>query len=546
MRMSSGWYWTVVIFLSTALVTPGQESADQNNVKQGDNNSSAETAESTSDVSPGFAMNTLVREVTGRVGGQATFRFSLRSLGGTKRIQTRVVRLTQKTDGSITLDPEAESPDEVTIDTPSEVEVSADDPVSIEGTIDVTQDGGAERYYGVIVKDLGRPVDVQTQNQSTDEDGRSIRINYVTRYLLRVELTVSGAPPPNYNNLEVNNLGLRSRDGRAFVTALLQNNSNTVHEVRVRAALKQKEGRLLGRPFFLELPISSGDPAPERYEVNVIPGAEVRVERQVPEPVFSGEYKLSVEVRDRAQTLLESEEDVTVESGQFPAQDQVVSRIVRDIRVSPSHVQFSRRPEGNRVQSLSFENRSDQSVQVSVEAFRRADGEDPLSWLTIRPDSFQLGEGKRQDLFLSASTQGVESGHQYGFLDVSVEPTETTAGGSMNVPVSFLGRDEIDLKHEIGELRPESHNNQPVIEVPVTNKSNVHFEVRAEAEIKNPFGGTTSLKGGFGRWILPGETERVRFQLDKIPPSGEYPVNISLRLGHGKDPIEVERSFQIP
>ncbi len=541
--MKNGAFLLVTAFI-LALTHTGFEGKVQAQ-DQGEDESAESSGEESeqSGVSPGFFFQNLSTEVSAAPGQQAEFQFVLQNTGGQREIEVEAVHLRQERNGSITYDEEAEPPDEVSFQTPQEFTVEAKQEFTIEGSISVNQGGGAGRYYGIFVYDRGRPVEVSPQNQSPEEQERRIVVNYVTRYLLRVELAVAGAEVQNFDGLEITEQGLQSRDGKAYAYAVLQNNTESVLEVRAQVYLRRQGGRPLGPPFFLHLPVSATDSPPEKYESSILPGAEVLVHRQVPEPVLPGAYEMELGIQSGPITVRSSTATVEVEEGQFPAQNQVVSRIVGNVRVSPSRILFSRRPRGDRIQSIKVVNESDQEINVTLDAEPMNGDADELSWLTYRPKQFSVPKNQSRGVTMSAA--GDTDGHAYGFLAVTVEPTETLAGGTRKVPVAFLSNDPLNVSLETENLQQGMSDAGPVLTLPVQNTGNVHLNLQATMTIETEFGDDVTLKGGFGDWILPGETGEVEFQLEEVPPKGSYPVRITLKPGHGKEPITLERTLNV-
>ena len=197
-------------------------------------------------MSPGFFFESLVKEVSAPPGQPASFQFQLTNPGSEREIRVEPATLTQERNGSITYDPDADPSDSITFQTPTEFTVGSGQTFTIEGTINSVQEAGAQQYYGVFVYDQGRPV---TVNQGGSSDAR-IQVNYVTRYLLRVELSVSGVAFENFDALTIQESGLRSRDGQAYAYAVLRNDLNAVVDLKLQAQLRKKRGPSAGATVF--------------------------------------------------------------------------------------------------------------------------------------------------------------------------------------------------------------------------------------------------------------------------------------------------------
>ncbi len=509
-------------------------------------NTGAARREVRASVSPGFIVRPLVRRLSGPIGSRLDFAFSIENLNRTRRLTVRPVAIRQQRNGLITIDDAAAAPDAVQLEAPGQFDVSNREEATLRGNIRVARDGGSMRFYGLLVTDLGRPVTVRRSPEGQPgAEPRNVQINYVTRYLLRVELKVPGASRADPGRMEITDAGLRSVDGRAVVQVVLKNTTSDHFAFRLRARLIGENGRLLGPPFFLSHPIRTDSPPPARYDCRILQGAEVVLIRQVPEPVLPGSYTLQLEVRSNARTVKEHSRQLEVKEGQFPAQEKVVARIVGDIHASPARIELSRRPRGNRLLPLKLTNRSDQSVAVKLRAYPRGESDGDLPWFTLRPTGFDIRPGGTRSVLVSASTKGAEKGHRYVFLEIRVDPAKTLVGGKRSIPIAFLGRGELDPAYEIGAFRWDPRGPYPSAVLPVRNTGDVHLALDAMMTIDNPFGGKAQVRGGFGRWVLPGDEGEIRFRFQQAPPAGDYPAVIELNVGHGRDPIRIDRTFVV-
>ena len=51
------------------------------------------------------------------------------------------------------------------------------------------------------------------------------------------------------------------------------------------------------------------------------------------------------------------------------------------------------------------------------------------------------------------------------------------------------------------------------------------------------------IRGGFGKWILPGATERIRFKPPRSLPNGKYSARMRIWTGETSPPIEKRLEF---
>jgi len=371
-------------------------------------------------------------------------------------------------------------------------------------------------------------------------------INYVTRYLLRVEVSVAGGSPVNPANIKFVDTGLESVEGRAEVQAVLNNESPNPYAFRLRVRLVNHSGKPLGPPFFLSHPVRRSSPVPERYECRIFGKTSILLASQIPEPILPGKYTMEFELQSRARTLKKHSVDVEVKKGQFPAQQSVVARIVGDIQASPARIELSRRPRGQRRVPLKLANWSDQAANVKLRAYLRGDSsEEHIPWLTVRPKTIRLTPGRTRSVLVAASTREAEDKHLYAFLEVTVEPEKTLVGGKKLFPIAFLAPGELKLKYKIGDFIFDPSGQYPAAALSVHNEGDIHLALDGVMELDNPFGGKAKVRGGFGRWVLPGDTGKIRFRFKRIPPPGSYPVVMDLYIGHEEKPMRLERTFKV-
>ena len=69
--------------------------------------------------------------------------------------------------------------------------------------------------------------------------------------------------------------------------------------------------------------------------------------------------------------------------------------------------------------------------------------------------------------------------------------------------------------------------------------------LEGELLLGNEDGRPITVRGGFGKWILPNANERVRFNPPKSIAPGKYTARLRINAGEGEKPIEKRLEFNL-
>jgi hypothetical protein len=53
------------------------------------------------------------------------------------------------------------------------------------------------------------------------------------------------------------------------------------------------------------------------------------------------------------------------------------------------------------------------------------------------------------------------------------------------------------------------------------------------------------VEDGYGRWVLPGQQDRLWFRFPQLPPPGTYEVRAEISQGEQQAPLELQQTIQL-
>lgn len=347
-------------------------------------------------------------------------------------------------------------------------------------------------------------------------------VRFVTRYLLRLEAIVSSSraatiPPAIYSPQ------LIERGGRAWVVAKLQAPAAGTGNLRLKAQAQiiDSEGKPVATPFALHLPVRDNQPLPSREQIPLLAGSMVNIHAEVPEPLFAGDYQLVVTAGDRARDVSQKAiESVTVRENQFPAQENLVAEVVRNVELSPTQLELSVARGGNRLIPLEIKNRSAESIEVALRP--KSFGDSQADWLIVRPDKFELPAGRARKVLVSVQGGKLKAENSYGQLFVAVSSAETASRGTRTLPVALIGHAASKKPVlRIGTARWNRQQDEAAIAVQLENDGSVHAAPHVKLRVVDDLDREIASEAGFESWLLPGESRLLSFPLKSLP-RGDY------------------------
>jgi hypothetical protein len=490
-------------------------------------------------VKPAFRISPMVHRFEAPRGKLLSFEFQVESLQRPTSLRIRPVALRQQENGVIMPLEDAPAPDVVRLLTPSAVELDPSEKFVIRGRIQVPRTKSAFHSYGVLVKDLGRPV----SDRAYREPGKPrVGINFVTQYLLRCDISVIGTTNDEVRRLQITAGEIVDVAGRPQARVWVSNPTDSFLEFGVRCRIAAPESQSRRKPFPLILPVRERLEGPERYVARILPGSRVRLQEFLPEPIFPGAYDLEIELHSQGRRQLEARFPIVVGSDDFPAQRVEVLPLTSEVSVQPAQIELSLRQRGRRYLAVTLVNDSPEDVEVRLDAQDR--GGSAAEWLLVRPAAFTLSSRSSRKALVLIGPARDFPGNCYGRLNVSLQ----LANGDrkqQSVPVALLGRGTDEPKLSAGRLMWQAEGPRQGFVVDVVNQGNVHLPLHGNLLLTSERGQSVELLAGFGRWLLPGQSDQLTFRLPRPLPPGTYRCRGALDLGEGRDPLTLDEAFYV-
>ena len=489
-------------------------------------------------VKPAFIIKPLVHRLTARRGQSLLFEFEIEANARPTRLEISPVAMSQQETGVIMPDPAAAPPDVIQMLTKPNVLLQVGESHTIKCQMRIPPGNAPFLSYGVLVKEL--PADDEPLNDDVTKP--RVGIKFLTQYLLRTDIQVLGVRGDTVRQLQIQDGKLANRNGNAAILAYIDNPTDTSMEYEVRSPLVSRE---TGKRFTSKLwmPVRESQPEPDRFRGRILAKTRLRMEGALSESVFPGDYDLQLELMYQNRVYKKASFPVRIQSGDFPAQDATIVRVTRDISIVPPHVELSLRKGGNRLQSITIENGSQQKVVAKLTP-------QPLigelsDWVEFRPDTLELQPGQKRKVLVTLGRKRDFEEHTYAFANVTVSPEVGEAIGSQNIPIALLTNSESLPEVVAKELKWRVTSTTAGFEVPIVNQGQRHLELAGKLTLRDQFGRGFVVEDGYGKWVLPGHNSRLWFAFPQIPPPGTYTVEAEIEQGVGIAPVELNHTIQL-
>lgn len=490
-------------------------------------------------VQPAFRITPMAHSFEAPRGKLIDFEFDIESLERPTSLRILAVGLRQQENGVIMPDETASPADVIRLLSPSTVELDSNEKSKIRGQIRVPRSNSKFHSFGILVKDLGRAVN---RDARRDSGKARVAINFVTQYLLRCDISIIGAPGGDVRRLQILSGQLVEFQGDPKARVWISNPTDSFLEFEVRCRIAIPQSHAKRSPFSLVLPVRASIEGPERHTARILPGSRVRLEEFLPEPILPGAYELEIELLTRGRRQLQAQFPVVVRGDEFPAQRSSVVAVAPHISVRPAQVELSLRRKGQRYLAMTFVNDSQNDVEVHLNTQNGESSSD--EWLLVRPAAFTLASCSTRKALVSISNSRVLRTNRFGAINANVR----LANGQIRtqtLPVAVLTRVEDVPKLSIGTLRWDADGAKPGFVAPVTNEGDVHLPLDGRLSVSNALGQSAEFLAGYGRWLLPGRSDDLRFRLPGPLPPGAYRYRMEIKIGEGRTPVTVEDDFRI-
>lgn len=483
---------------------------------------------------PTFLIQPLVQRKESPRGRVVEFEYEIESNLKATRLEIKTVGMKQEENGVILPDPDVVASNEIRLLTPEKVSLSIGEKYLARCRVTVPRNNNPFLAYGVLVKQL------PDSQLGAISEGTQVGIQFLSQYLLRAEVDVIGARGDSVARMDIQSGELVAENGSALVTVFLNNTTETAMEFQVRTELVSLDnGKSYRSKLFV--PCRRNVDEVDRYDARILPKTRLRMEGFLPTAVFPGAYELKVELLYKGRVLKRQAFPVTIESGDFPAQDATIVQVAKDIGISPSSLELSLRPGGRRIQSVTIENNSQQNVVATLKS--KAGIGELAEWVNFRPSEIQLAPGQKRKVLVTLGRKRDFPEHTYAFATVEVRPSVGEAIGSQDIPIGLLTRSESEPELTFGALQWQPKPRGFVF--PVKNDGARHAALRAQMTLRDAFGRQLTFGGGYGSWLLPGDEGRLTFAMPQMPPPGDYEMTVLMSRGEGLDPVRLSQNITI-
>lgn len=483
---------------------------------------------------PTFLIQPLVQRRESPRGRVVEFEYEIESNLKSTRLEIKTVGMKQEENGVILPDPDVLASSEALLLTPEKVTLAKGAKHLARCRVTVPRNNNPFLAYGVLVKQLP---DAGLRNI---DEGTQVGIQFLSQYLLRAEIDVIGARGDSVARMDIESAELIAENGSALVTVFLNNTTETAMEFQVRTELESVEnGKRYRSKLFV--PCRRNVDEPDRYDARILPKTRIRMEGFLPSAVFPGEYELNVQLLYKGRVLKRQKFPVTIQSGDFPAQDATIVQVAKDIGISPSSLELSLRPGGRRIQSVTIENNSQQDIVATLKAKKFVG--DLGDWVNFRPSEIELSPGQKRKVLVTLGRKRDFPEHTYAFATVEVRPSVGEAIGSQDIPIGLLTRSESEPELKFGALQWQPKPRGFVF--PVKNDGARHAALQAQMVLRDAFGRQLAFGGGYGAWLLPGKESRLTFSMPQMPPPGDYEMTVMMSRGEGLDPVRLNQNITI-
>ncbi|MEZ6090555.1 MAG: hypothetical protein R3C05_21550 [Pirellulaceae bacterium] len=487
-------------------------------------------------VAPAFHVSPMSHRLEASRGKTIPITFEIESVDRATLIQVRTVSLRQEPDGTIMPDTDADPPEDLQLLSESRIELDENEKTTIACEVRVPSTKANFHSFGLLVTDLGRLVDQQPLNAG-DNTSRRVGIRFVTRYLLRVDVTVKGSRGEDATNIEIESCELLEENGFAKARAWISNPTESPLEFQVRGTLL-RDGDAVGKnEFSLVMPNRAAVDSEDRFDVRILPGARLRVEEMLPEAVFPGDHEIEIALITNRRTRKRASFPISIQAGDFPAQDATIIQAARDVTVAPSQVELSLRRGGDRRAAVEIQNHSPHEMHVRV---LPNNNESFVDGLVVRPTELTVRAGSKRKFLLSLDARQSDDIHRYTQLQVTVQTADRTEVGTFEIPVAVLARTEQLPNLVVQPLRWDATSEPPAFVAPIRNEGQMHLPLNAQLKMVDAFGRIVEMKAGYGRWLLPEKATELRFRTQFAPPPGKYRYQLKIDGTDDVPPLELE------
>lgn len=491
---------------------------------------------------PSFSIEPLVHRLEARAGDVLQFTFKVSAKNKDADISVGLVGLRQELSGQILHDESAVDATAIQLLNPGRYTIARDVPHIIEGVLKVPT-GTANHYsYGVLVRDFGNRQDREPKFDASGRELTQAGINFITQYVLRIDLSVAGARGQNVKELIIDSGELAVANGLPGLSTLVRNPTDSTFEFEMHARLKRSPSDRSFKPVRMVMPSRQGVETEERFVARILPKSTIRMQELVPEPLVTSQYEMEVSLLSGGREYNQKSFSVEADSQDYPAQQAMIADVGGGIYASPARVELSQLRGGERRLAVELQNTSDEVQTLRIAAVNSRGT--PIPGLSIQPAQLTLSPGRNRRLSVSLRrTTDFAEPIQYGRLMVTSTQTGQDFSHSGELAVAVVYGEVEDASLAAQPLRWVDGDKYPAFRSLVKNEGQKHMPLDARLLIVSQAGQRFDVPAGFGQWLMPGMQSDLEFRMPTALPPGNYQLTTEIQTG--SSPLILRQDFTV-
>jgi hypothetical protein len=476
---------------------------------------------------PKFQIEPLVQKLQGRSGDVMGFSIQATSVSKSTRIEVLPVALEQISSGQVTFDEQAGATDQIQLTTPKTLSLSPDETQVIEGLINIPSNETASNYiFGVLIRDVG----LEDEDATPPENGAALEIQFLTQYLVRIEVEVTNIRAKNGRELVLSNTMMETKDGRPFLRTQLRNPTNGPFVLHSSARVYSQYTGERMQPFGLTMPCRQASEGSERFEIMILPKSTIDLVEFLPSALSTGRYKIDLDLKQGDSVVKHEVADLMIDAKDFPAQAIMIAELDNRISVSPAQVELSQIRGGSRRISLNLKNPTDSAAQIEIEVLAGyemieetqsggssdAFDADPKD-LIVQPTKLTLSPGRSRKVSVTLRSNQSTTPEQFATLDIRAQLDGHAEAINKRLPVAIIREQSGKVDAQLKNLRFSKEGQRFIVDVSTLGSR--HLPLVSRLLITGQSGLRQEIQGGFSRWLMPNRTTTVEFPIrDGLPP----------------------------
>jgi len=489
---------------------------------------------------PTFRIEPLVNRLSGKSNEEIPFKFTIDSANRETTVEVVPIGLRQEITGQVKHDKVITSSDSIRILTPQVLKLEANKTSTIEGLVKIPRSDSKHHSFGIMVRDVGNKLNLTPSFTPEGQRKTQAGILFEAQYVLRVEVVVDGRRGEQVQQLMIEEASIQPRNGRPLLQTIISNPTDTTFEFEVRARLRSSPSDRSMKPISLVMPIRNANEDDSRTIGRILGNSRIRMEELIPHFV-AGHYEADLEIWSDNHTVVKKTISVDADADDFPAQEINISQVGPSLQVSPVQIELSQLRGGDRRITLFLKNLGKEEKSIQLQAI--TDNDLPLKNITFQPASVTLASGASRKVSMTLLGGASENSFAYGSVLIESQSDRKEFRDTKRLPLAIRYKKGGETSIDVSPLEWDPNGKFPAFRSTVENTGTLHFPVDARLTITSELGRRYQVFGGFGRWVMPGQSTQVTFRLDSPLPPDKYKLKCEFITGG--EPVVTEKEFEV-